>query len=49
MSWGLFISDISSCQLQGLHVRVGNFENSATPVELMAWDVVDITDKPADE
>jgi hypothetical protein len=46
---GLFIDDISGRGLQGLHVRVGNYENDATPVELMAWDVVDITDETAPE
>lgn len=47
MCWGLFIDDISSRQMQGLHVRVGDFENSGTPVELMAWDVSEISDEPA--
>ncbi len=47
MQWGLYIQDIRSRQLQGLNVKVGNFENAPTTVELMAWDVVDITDQPA--
>ena len=47
MSSGLYIQDIRSRQLQGLNVKVGNFENNATPVELMAADVIDITDERA--
>ncbi len=49
MQWGLFIDDIGARQLQGPHVRVGNFENAAAPVELMALDVVDVTDEPTPE
>ena len=47
MGWGLFIQDIRSRQLQGLNVKVGNFENCDATVELMARDVMDITDHPA--
>lgn len=44
---GLFISDVSARNLDGLSVRVGDFESSGGGIWFWARDVVEIT-KPTD-
>lgn len=42
MNWGLAIDDIRARQMQGIGVRVYNFEADEGPVELLARDVVEL-------
>jgi hypothetical protein len=44
MNWGLAIADVRQRQMQGIGVRVFNFENGPGPAEFYAREVIDATE-----